>query len=198
LGTAANVFFMIVGVRSERVKWMNIKFQVEISNQKLVIRRSLIAPKQMTVLPRTKIRNLVYGAPALKVFLSKIVSHKVHDSVDTEHWRHHQKLQILRFIPLVDDACVYTKGQGKEMSSLIVHVDNFIIAAPSDAEVSDIVTRIEGVFFPSLLKNQKSGWSGRSSWDAPEAEITMRDPLQCPRPLTSLIAKIDDWRYDRR
>jgi hypothetical protein len=146
-GTTANVFFMTVGVRSERVNWMNLKFKVEISNQKLVIRRSLMAPKKMTVLPRT-IRNLVYGAPALKVFLNKIVSHKVHESVDTEYWRHHQKLQILDFIPLDDDACVYTKGQGKEMSSLTVHIDNFIIAAPSDAEVSDIVTRIEGVFSP--------------------------------------------------
>jgi hypothetical protein len=143
-----------------------------------------MAPKQMTVPPRT-IRNLVYGAPALKVFLNKIVSHKVHESVDTVHWRHHQKLQILDFIPLDDDACVYTKGQGEEMSSLIVHIDNFIIAAPSDAEMSDIVTRIEGVFFPSLLKTSKSGRSGRSSWDAPEAEITMREPLQCARQLTS-------------
>jgi hypothetical protein len=33
-GTTANVFFMIVGVRSERVKRMNIKFQVEIRDSK--------------------------------------------------------------------------------------------------------------------------------------------------------------------
>ncbi|KAJ6082568.1 hypothetical protein N7499_007442 [Penicillium canescens] len=56
------------------------------------------------------------------------------ESVDSEHWKHHQRLLILEFIPLDDDACVYTKGQGKEMNSLIVHVDNPIIAAPSDAE----------------------------------------------------------------
>ncbi|KAJ6075357.1 uncharacterized protein N7446_003134 [Penicillium canescens] len=57
------------------------------------------------------------------------------ESVDSEHWKHHQRLLILEFIPLDDDACVYTKGQSKEMNSLIVHVDNSIIAAPSDAEV---------------------------------------------------------------
>ncbi|OGE51626.1 hypothetical protein PENARI_c012G05053 [Penicillium arizonense] len=45
-----------------------------------------------------------------------------------------KKGSVRAVYPEVDDACVYTKGQGKEMSSLIVHVDNFIIAAPSDAE----------------------------------------------------------------
>ncbi|KAJ6175636.1 hypothetical protein N7485_002550 [Penicillium canescens] len=70
------------------------------------------------------------------------------ESVDSEHWKHHQRLLILEFIPLDDDACVYTKGQGKEMNSLIVHVDNPIIAAPSDAEVSEIVARIDGFFLP--------------------------------------------------
>ncbi|KAJ6044937.1 hypothetical protein N7460_006292 [Penicillium canescens] len=70
------------------------------------------------------------------------------ESVDSEHWKHHQRLLILEFIPLDDDACVYTKGQSKEMNSLIVHVDNSIIAAPSDAEVSEIVARIDGFFLP--------------------------------------------------
>ncbi|KAJ6080229.1 hypothetical protein N7467_009982 [Penicillium canescens] len=111
-----------------------------------------------------------------KSSLNKIVSHKVHDSVDTEHWRHHQKLQILGFIPLDDDACVYTKGQGKEMSSLIVHVDNFIIAAPSDAEVSDIVTRIEGFFFLPIKDLEEPsvslGCSRSRNYDA--GTITMR------------------------
>lgn len=63
---------MIVGMRSERVKWMNMKSQVEISDRTLVIRRSLKAPKQTIVLPRTNIRNLVYRAPALKVFLNEV------------------------------------------------------------------------------------------------------------------------------
>jgi hypothetical protein len=58
-----------------------------------------------------------------------------------------EKLQLLGFLPLDDDACVYTKGSGSQMSILKVHVDDFIIAAPTDAEVSTIADGIKG-FFP--------------------------------------------------
>ncbi|OGE48755.1 hypothetical protein PENARI_c026G06050 [Penicillium arizonense] len=58
-----------------------------------------------------------------------------------------EKLQLLGFLPLDDDACVYTKGSGSQISILIVHVDDFIIAAPTDAEVSNIANGIKG-FFP--------------------------------------------------
>jgi hypothetical protein len=53
-----------------------------------------------------------------------------------------EKLRILGFTPLDDDAYVYTKHTGKQMSILIVHVDDLIIAAPSDAEVDTIAEGI--------------------------------------------------------
>jgi hypothetical protein len=53
---------------------------------------------------------------------------------------------MLGFTPLDDDACVYTKHTGKQMSILIVHVDDLIIAAPSDAEVDTIAKGIQRFF----------------------------------------------------
>jgi hypothetical protein len=52
---------------------------------------------------------------------------------------------MLGFTPLNDDACVYTKQSDTDngkLSILIVYMDDFIIAAPSDAEV-DIIA--EGI-----------------------------------------------------
>ena len=81
---------------------------------------------------------------------------------------------MLGFTLLDDDACVYTKGTGKGMSILIVHVDDFIIAAPSDTKVADITKGIQQ-FFPIKDLGEPSVFLGCAlSRNYRKGTITMR------------------------
>ena len=48
------------------------------------------------------------------------------------------RLNKIDFYALDDDPCVYMKGQGETAWFLLVHVDDFIAAAPTDTEVQQI------------------------------------------------------------
>ncbi|KAG0156038.1 hypothetical protein PDIDSM_3214 [Penicillium digitatum] len=45
------------------------------------------------------------------------------------------KLRQIGFHPLDDDPCVYVKGKGTELTIMMIHVDDFIIAAPTDEDI---------------------------------------------------------------
>ncbi|KAJ5963983.1 uncharacterized protein N7479_003859 [Penicillium vulpinum] len=56
------------------------------------------------------------------------------------------KLNNIGFVPLDDDPCVYIKGSGETAWYLIVHVDDFIAAAPTKEEVDQIFKEVQSEF----------------------------------------------------
>jgi hypothetical protein len=51
-------------------------------------------------------------------------------------------LYAMGFEPLDDDPCVYKKLVGAKMTILMLHVNDFIIAAPSDKEIEAVVAEL--------------------------------------------------------
>ncbi|EKV15208.1 hypothetical protein PDIG_16040 [Penicillium digitatum PHI26] len=52
------------------------------------------------------------------------------------------KLRQIGFHPLDDDPCVYVKGKGTELTIMMIHVDDFIIAAPTDEDIEKVVNEL--------------------------------------------------------
>ncbi|KAJ6131883.1 hypothetical protein N7471_007098 [Penicillium samsonianum] len=52
------------------------------------------------------------------------------------------KLRQIGFHPLEDDPCVYVKGKGSQMTIMMIHVDDFIIAAPTNPEIEKVVEQL--------------------------------------------------------
>jgi len=52
------------------------------------------------------------------------------------------KLRQIGFHPLDDAPCVYVKGKGTELTIMMIHVDDFIIAAPTDEDIEKVVNEL--------------------------------------------------------
>lgn len=52
------------------------------------------------------------------------------------------KLREIGFSPLEDDPCVYVKGKGMGLIIMMIHVDDFIIVAPTDKDIEDVVNEL--------------------------------------------------------
>lgn len=88
-----------------------------------------------------------------------------------------KKLQSMGFQPLADDPCVYTRwgtdGGNPGLTIMMVYVDDFIIAAPSEAEIDDIIKQLNVDFLLKDLGEPKQFLACALNRDYLKKTITM-------------------------
>lgn len=102
------------------------------------------------------------------------------------------KLRQIGFRPLDDDPCVYIKGKGMNLTIMMIHVDDFIIAAPSDDDIEQVVSELRQYYDLKDLGEPKQYLNCALDRDYANGTITMSQKAYVQKVLR--MAKTSGWK----
>ncbi|KAJ5138864.1 uncharacterized protein N7515_003712 [Penicillium bovifimosum] len=102
------------------------------------------------------------------------------------------KLRQIGFHPLDDDPCVYLKGKGMSLTIMMIHVDDFIIAAPSDSDVQHVVDELRKYYDMKDLGEPKQYLNCALDRDYENRTITMTQTAYVQKVLRT--ANVSGWK----
>ncbi|KAG0157502.1 hypothetical protein PDIDSM_4687 [Penicillium digitatum] len=111
------------------------------------------------------------------------------------------KLRQIGFHPLDDDPCVYVKGKGTELTIMMIHVDDFIIAAPTDEDIEKVVNELRQYYDLKDLGEPKQYLNCALHRDYDNCTITMSQEAYIQKPHGESPANasnvLDDDSFDQ-
>jgi hypothetical protein len=102
------------------------------------------------------------------------------------------KLRQIGFHPLEDDPCVYMKGKGMNLTIMIIHVDDFIIAAPQDEDIQQVVDALRQFYDMKDLGEPKQYLNCALHRDYTNRTITMSQTAYVQKVLRT--ANVSGWK----
>jgi hypothetical protein len=102
------------------------------------------------------------------------------------------KLRQIGFHPLDDDPCVYVKGKGTNLTIMMIHVDDFIIAALSDEDIQHVVDELRQYYDMKDLGEPKQYLNCALDRDYVNRTITMSQKAYVQKVLRT--ANVTGWK----
>jgi hypothetical protein len=102
------------------------------------------------------------------------------------------KLRQIGFHPLEDDPCVYVKGKGMNLTIMMIHVDDFIIAAPHDEDIQQVVDELRQFYDMKDLGEPKQYLNCALHRDYARKTITMSQTAYVQKVLRT--ANVSGWK----
>ncbi|KAJ5462342.1 hypothetical protein N7530_010547 [Penicillium desertorum] len=102
------------------------------------------------------------------------------------------KLRQIGFHPLDDDPYIYVKGKGMNLTIIMIYVDDFIIAAPSDEDIQHVVDELRQYYDMKDLGEPKQYLNCALDRDYVNRTITMSQKAYVQKVLRT--ANVTGWK----